>query len=156
MEGPQGALQESKPISLKQGRYIKEIGGESRRRIVPYQGPGLYRGGRETRKRPAKITARKRKELIQSIKEYQETIYRNIILVRPTLERRIGVKGIEASLDKRNLSYSIVNAIGGKHLRAPRRPNKSRKYNSNTLKNRNNRTKRLALLGRRPSRQPKM
>jgi len=43
------------------------------------------------------------------------------------LERRIGVKGIEAILGKRNPSYSIVNAIGGKYLRAPRRPNKGRK-----------------------------
>ena len=42
--------------------------------------------------------------------------------------------------------------MGGKHSRAPRRPNKGRKYNSNTPKNRNNRTKRLALLGRYPSR----
>jgi hypothetical protein len=40
----------------------------------------------------------------------------------------MGVKGIEANLGKSNLSYSIVNAIGGKHLRAPRRPNKGRKY----------------------------
>ena len=64
----------------------------------------------------------------------------------------MGVKGTEASLDKRNLSYSIVNAIGGKYLKALRRPNKGRKYNSNTLKNRNNRTKRLALLGGCPSR----
>jgi hypothetical protein len=46
----------------------------------------------------------------------------------------------------------MVNAIGGKHSRALRRPNKGRKYNSNTLKNRNNRTKRLALLGGCPSR----
>jgi len=46
----------------------------------------------------------------------------------------------------------MVNAIGGKYSRAPRRPNEGRKYNSNTLKNRNNRTKRLALLGRCPSR----
>jgi len=68
------------------------------------------------------------------------------------LERCIGVKGIEANLGKRNPSHSIVNAIGGKYLRAPKRPNKGRKYNSNTLKNRNNRTKRLALLGRYPSR----
>jgi len=68
------------------------------------------------------------------------------------LERYIGVKGTEANLGKRNLSYSIVNAIGGKYLRAPRRPNKGRKYNGNTLKNRDNRTKRLALLGRYPSR----
>ena len=59
----------------------------------------------------------------------------------------MGVKGIEADLGKRNLSHSMVNAIGGKYLRALRRPNKGRKYNSNTFKNRNNRTKRLALLG---------
>jgi hypothetical protein len=64
----------------------------------------------------------------------------------------MGVEGIEADLGKRNLSYSIVNTIGGKYLRALRRPNKGRKYNSNTLKNRNNRTKRLALLGRYPNR----
>jgi len=64
----------------------------------------------------------------------------------------MGVKGIEAILGKRNLGRSMVNAIGSKHLRALRRPNKGRKYNSNTLKNRNNRTKRLALLGRCPSR----
>ena len=69
-------------------------------------------------------------------------------MVRLTLERHIGVKGIKSNLGKRNLSYSIVNAIGGKYLRAPRRPNKGKKYNSNTLKDRNNRTKRLALLGR--------
>jgi len=64
----------------------------------------------------------------------------------------MGVKGIKAVLGKRNLGRSIVNTIGGKYLRALRRPNKGRKYNSNTLKNRNNRTKRLALLGRCPSR----
>ena len=46
----------------------------------------------------------------------------------------------------------MVNPIGGKHLKAPIRPNKGRKYNSNTPKNRGNRTKRLALLGRCPSR----
>jgi len=68
------------------------------------------------------------------------------------LERYIGVKGIEADLGKRNPSYSMVNVIGGKYLRALRRPNKGRKYNSNTFKNRNNRIKILALLGRRPSR----
>ena len=50
----------------------------------------------------------------------------------------------------------MVNAIGGKYLRAPRRPNKSRKYNSNTTKDRNNRAKRLALLGRYPNRQPEV
>jgi len=68
----------------------------------------------------------------------------------------MGVKGIEANLGKKNPSCGIVNAIGGKHLRAPKRPNKGRKYNSNTLKNRDNRTKRLALLGRYSSRQPKI
>ena len=57
------------------------------------------------------------------------------------------VKGIETNLGIRSPSYSIVNAIGGKYFRALRRPNKGRKYNSNTPKNRNNRTKRLALLG---------
>ena len=35
----------------------------------------------------------------------------------------MGVKGIEADLGKRNPSRGIVNAIGGKYLRAPRRPN---------------------------------
>ena len=124
--------------------------------MVQGQGPGLYRGGRETRNRLVKTIVREREELKQSLKEYQKTIYRNITLVRLILERRIGVKGIEANLGKRNLSYSIVNTIGGKYLRALKRPNKGRKYNSNTLKNRNNRTKRLALLGRYPSRQPKM
>jgi len=63
----------------------------------------------------------------------------------------MGIKGIEADLGKGNLSRSISNAIGGKYLRALRGPNKGRKYNSNTLKDRNNRTKRLALLGRCPS-----
>ena len=68
------------------------------------------------------------------------------------LERYIGVKGIEANLSKRNLSCSIVNTIGSKYLKALRRPNKGRKYNSNTFKNRSNRIKRLALLGRYSSR----
>jgi hypothetical protein len=68
------------------------------------------------------------------------------------LERYIEVKGIKANTGKRNLSYSIINAIRGKNLRALRRPNKGRKYNGNTPKDRNNRTKRLALLGKNPSR----
>ena len=42
--------------------------------------------------------------------------------------------------------------MGGKYFRALKRPNKGKKYNSNTLKNRNNRTKRLALLSRYSSR----
>jgi hypothetical protein len=64
----------------------------------------------------------------------------------------MGVEGTEADSGKSNPSHSMVNAMGGKHLRALRRPNKGRKYNGNTPKNRNNRIKRLALLGRRPSR----
>ena len=39
----------------------------------------------------------------------------------------MGGKGIKAVVNKRNLSRSIVNAMGGKHLRALRRPNKGRK-----------------------------
>ena len=46
----------------------------------------------------------------------------------------------------------MVNTIGGKYLKALKRPNKGRKYNSNTFKNINNRIKRLALLSGRPSR----
>jgi len=64
----------------------------------------------------------------------------------------MGVKGIKVDLGKGNPSHSIGNAIGGKYLRALRGPNKGGKYNSNTLKDRNNRTKRLALLGGYPSR----
>ncbi len=124
--------------------------------MVPGQGLGLYRGGKETRKSLVKTIARERKGPKQSIKEYQETIYYIIILARPTLKRRIGVKNIEAVSGKRIPSYSIINTIGGKYLRAPRRPNKGRKYNSNTFKDRNHRTKRLALLGRGPSRKPKV
>jgi hypothetical protein len=63
----------------------------------------------------------------------------------------MGVKSAEADTGKRNLSHSMVNAMGGKNPRAPRRPNKGRKYNGNTPKNRSNRVKRLALLGRCPS-----
>ena len=63
----------------------------------------------------------------------------------------MGVKGIKANTGRRNLSYSIVNIIRGKNLRALRRPNKGKKYNSNTPKDKSNRTKRLALLGRGPS-----
>jgi len=59
----------------------------------------------------------------------------------------MGVKGTEVDLGKGNPSHNIGNAIGGKYLRALKGPNKGGKYNSNTLKNRNNRTKRLALLG---------
>jgi hypothetical protein len=64
----------------------------------------------------------------------------------------MGVKGIKANTGKRNPSYSIVNTIGGSNLRALRRINKGRKYNNNTPKDRNNRAKRQALLGKCPSR----
>ena len=64
----------------------------------------------------------------------------------------MGVKGIKAIIDKRYLSYNIANAVGGKNLKALKRPNKSKKYNSNTPKNRDNRSKRLALLNKYPSR----
>ena len=63
----------------------------------------------------------------------------------------MGVKGVEANAGKRNLSYSIVNVMGDNNPRALRRPNKGRKYNSNTPKDSNNRSKRLALLSRCPS-----
>ena len=42
----------------------------------------------------------------------------------------------------------MVNIMGGKHFKALKRPNKDKKYNSNTFKNRNNRIKRLATLNR--------
>ena len=63
----------------------------------------------------------------------------------------MGVKGTEAVVGKRYLSYNIVNAVGGENLKALKRPNKGRKYNGNTFKDRDNRTKRLALLGRCPN-----
>ena len=63
----------------------------------------------------------------------------------------MGDKSTNASTRKRNLSYTIVDAIRGKYLKALKTPNKGRKYNSNTFKNRNNRTKRLALEGKSPN-----
>ena len=60
----------------------------------------------------------------------------------------IGGEGAETVVGKRYPSHSIVNAVGGENSRALRRPNKGRKYNGNTFKNRDNRAKRLALLGR--------
>jgi hypothetical protein len=60
----------------------------------------------------------------------------------------MGVEDTKANSGKRNLSRSIVNVIGGKYPRALRRPNKGKKYNSNTPKNKSNRIKKLALLGR--------
>ena len=64
----------------------------------------------------------------------------------------MGVEGVEANAGKGSLSCSLVNAMGGNNLRALRRSNKGRKYNSNIFKDRNNnRSKRLALLGKGPS-----
>ena len=60
------------------------------------------------------------------------------------MARRIGVENAEAVAGKRYLSYSIVNIIGGENLRALKRPNKDKKYNSNIFKDRDNRAKRLA------------
>ena len=96
--------------------------------------------------------SKKKKGPKQSIKEHWGTIYRNTTLTRPTLERCMGVKGAETNTDKRSPSCSIVNAMGGNNPKAPRGPNKGRKHNGNTPKDRNNRTKRLALLSRCPSR----
>ena len=41
----------------------------------------------------------------------------------------MGVKGVKANIGKKNLSYSLVNAIGGNNLKAVKRPNKGKKYN---------------------------
>ena len=120
------------------------------------QGLGPYKRGRETRKRLAKTIARERKEPKQSTKERRKTIYRNTIQAGPTLERYIRNKRVNTDSGKRDPKYSIVNTIGGKCLRALRRPNKGRKYNSNTSKDRNNKIKKLALLSGSPSRQPKV
>src|SRR6266576_3577725 len=107
--------------------------------MAPGQGPGLYRGGKETRKYTARLIVRKRTGPKQNTKEHWEAIYRNTTLARLTLERRMGVKGIEANIGKGSPSRSLVNAIGGNNLRALRRSNKGRKYNNNTPKDRNNR-----------------
>ena len=68
------------------------------------------------------------------------------------LERYIKGKNIKANTGKRSLSYNIVNVIGDNNLKALKRPNKGKKYNSNIFKNRNNRFKKLALLSRGPNR----
>ena len=60
----------------------------------------------------------------------------------------MGGKDAETVINKKYLSHNIVNAIKGKNLRALKRPNKGRKYNNNIFKDRDNRAKRLALLGR--------
>ena len=63
----------------------------------------------------------------------------------------MGVKGVKTAANKRYLSYNMVNAIGGKYLKALKRPNKSKKYNGNIFKDKDNRAKRLVLLGRCPN-----
>ena len=60
----------------------------------------------------------------------------------------MGGKGAETVAGKRYPSYNMVNAVRGENLRALKRPNKGRKYNGNIFKDRDNRAKRLALLGR--------
>ena len=77
-------------------------------------------------------------------------------MARQTLARRIKVKGIKTVADKRHLSHNMVNTIGGKYLKALRRPYKSRKYNNNIFKDKNNRAKRLVLLNKCFNRQPKV
>jgi len=90
------------------------------------------------------------------MKKHWEAIYHNIILARLTLKRYIEVKGVKANAGKRNLSHNIVNTMGDNDPRALRRPNKGKKYNNNTFKDRSNKTKGLALLGKCLSRQPKV
>ena len=63
------------------------------------------------------------------------------------MERYIRVKSIKAELGKKILSCSIINIIRSKYLRALKRLNKDRKYGSDTFKNRNNKFKKLFLLG---------
>ena len=62
--------------------------------------------------------------------------------------RCIGVEGAEAVAGKRYPSHNMVNAIGGENLKALKRPNKGRKYNGNIFKDRDNKVKKLALLGK--------
>jgi len=48
-------------------------------------------------------------------------------------------------IGEKKASHSMVNTMEGKRLRTLPRVNKGRKYNSNAIKDRDNRTKRLAL-----------
>src|SRR6266704_4730992 len=93
----------------------------------------------------ARSTARKRMGPKQNMKEHWETIYRNTTLARLTLERYMGGEGVKANAGEGSPSRSLVNAMGGNNPRALRRSNKGRKHNGNTPKDRNNRSKRLAL-----------
>jgi len=69
-------------------------------------------------------------------------------LVRPTLEKYMGVKNAKGNVSKRNISYNIINAIKGNNPRALKRPNKGKKHNSNTFKDKSNKIKKLALLNK--------
>ena len=64
----------------------------------------------------------------------------------------MGGEDTKTNAGEGNPSRNLVNAIGGNNPRAPKRSNKGKKHNGNTFKDRNNRSKRLALLGRGPSR----
>jgi len=55
------------------------------------------------------------------------------------------LKSYIEGIGEKKVSYNIVNAIKGKYLKTLLRVNKGRKYNSNAVKDRGNRTKRLAL-----------
>jgi len=63
----------------------------------------------------------------------------------------MGVKNAKADVSKRSPSRSIVNIMGDNNLKALKRPNKGKKYNNNIFKDRNNKTKRLALLSGYPN-----
>ena len=79
--------------------------------MVLGQGLNLYKRGKEIYKSLAKTIVRERKGLKWSRKEYQKTIYRNIILAKLILKRYIRIKSIKANTGKRNSSYSMVNTI---------------------------------------------
>jgi hypothetical protein len=51
------------------------------------------------------------------------------------------LKSYIKDIGKKKISYSIVKAIEGGRLRVSPKANKGRKYNSNTTKDRGNRTK---------------
>ena len=60
----------------------------------------------------------------------------------------MGAKNAKVDASKRNPSCNMVNIIRSNNPKALKRLNKSIKYNSNIFKDRNNKIKRLALLGR--------
>ena len=98
--------------------------------MVLLQGPGPYKREREIYKRPAKTTVKERKKLKQSIKEYQETIYCNIILARPTVGnniicystsvvRNFKLLAFPHPLSKNQLKYNIILAINCSYMISP-------------------------------------